>query len=246
MPTRSPQAQLDALRRNCAAHGIPLYDLASGDQGIVHVIGPELGLTQPGMTIVCGDSHTTTHGAFGALAFGIGTTEVEQVLATQCLVRRKPQAMRVDLEGRLAPGVSAKDAALAVVGRLGMAGGTGHVIEFGGSLIPQLSMEQRMTLCNMSIEAGATAAIVPPDEVTFSYVAGRRFAPPDVGWPAAVSRWRTLASDPGAAYSLVVGIDVDDADAARHLGHAAGHGDPGHRRRARSRVRRQASATARR
>jgi 3-isopropylmalate/(R)-2-methylmalate dehydratase large subunit len=203
------EAQLDALRRNCAAHDIRLYDMASGDQGIVHVIGPELGLTQPGMTIVCGDSHTTTHGAFGALAFGIGTSEVEQVLATQCLLRRKPKAMRIDLDGRLPPGVSAKDAALAVVARLGMAGGTGHVIEFGGSLIPQLSMEQRMTLCNMSIEAGATAAVVPPDEVTFSYVAGRRFAPPDVAWPAAVSRWRTLASDRGAAYNLVLRIDID-------------------------------------
>jgi len=203
------EAQLDALRRNCARHQIPLYDLASGDQGIVHVIGPELGLTQPGMTIVCGDSHTTTHGAFGALAFGIGTTEVEQVLATQCLIRRKPKAMRVDLDGHLAPGVSAKDAALAVVGQLGMAGGTGYVIEFGGSLIPQLSMEQRMTLCNMSIEAGATAALVPPDEVTFSHVAGRRFAPRDVEWPHAVSRWRLLASDRDAAFSRVVSIDVN-------------------------------------
>ncbi len=202
-------AQLDALRRNCRAHGIPLYDLDSGDQGIVHVIGPELGLTQPGMTIVCGDSHTTTHGAFGALAFGIGTTEVEQVLATQCLVRKKPLSMRVDLEGRLAPGVAAKDVALAVVGRLGMAGGTGHVIEFGGSLVPHLSMEQRMTLCNMSIEAGATASIVPPDEVTFSYLAGRRFAPAEVRWPAAVSRWRRLASDPGASFGRHVRIDVD-------------------------------------
>jgi 3-isopropylmalate/(R)-2-methylmalate dehydratase large subunit len=203
------RSQLDALRQNCAAHGVHLYDLASGDQGIVHVIGPELGLTQPGMTIVCGDSHTTTHGAFGALAFGIGTTEVEQVLATQCLVRRKPKAMLVQLNGRLSPGVSAKDAALAVVGRLGMAGGTGHVIEFSGSLIPRLSMEQRMTLCNMSIEAGATAAMVPPDEVTFSYVARRRFAPADVAWPAAVSRWRTLASDRGAHFDRVVDIDVE-------------------------------------
>jgi 3-isopropylmalate/(R)-2-methylmalate dehydratase large subunit len=202
-------AQLDALRRNCTAHGIPLYDLGSGNQGIVHVIGPELGLTQPGMTIVCGDSHTTTHGAFGALAFGIGTTEVEQVLATQCVVRKKPKAMRVVLDGRLGEGVSAKDAALAVVGRLGMAGGTGHVIEFGGSLVAALTMEQRMTLCNMSIEAGATAAIVPPDETTFRYVAGRRFAPRDVAWPAAVSRWRQLTSDAGASYDAVVQIDVN-------------------------------------
>ena len=204
------QAQIAALRANCRRHGIPLFDLASGDQGIVHVIGPELGLTQPGMTIVCGDSHTTTHGAFGALAFGIGTTEVEQVLATQCVVRRKPQAMHVILNGALGAGVSAKDVALAVVGRLGMAGGTGHVIEFGGSLVPQLSMEQRMTLCNMSIEAGATASLVPPDEVTFSYVAGRRFAPSEVAWPAAVSRWRRLASDPGANFARVLQMDVSD------------------------------------
>jgi 3-isopropylmalate/(R)-2-methylmalate dehydratase large subunit len=203
------QAQLDALRRNCAEHGIPLFDLGSGDQGIVHVIGPELGLTQPGKTIVCGDSHTTTHGAFGALAFGIGTTEVEQVLATQCLVRRKPRAMRVALNGELARGVSAKDAALAVVGRLGMAGGTGHVIEFGGSLIPHLSIEQRMTLCNMSIEAGATASIVPPDEVTFSYLAGRRFSPRELSWPATVARWRQLVSDPDASFDRVVHVDVN-------------------------------------
>jgi 3-isopropylmalate/(R)-2-methylmalate dehydratase large subunit len=203
------QAQLDALRRNCQTHGIPLYDLGSGDQGIVHVIGPELGLTQPGMTIVCGDSHTTTHGAFGALAFGIGTTEVEQVLATQCLVRRKPKAMRVELAGQLEAGVSAKDAALAVVGRLGMAGGTGHVIEFGGSLIPRLSMEARMTLCNMSIEAGATAAIVPPDDVTFSYVARRRFAPAEMTWPSSVSRWRSFNSDPEARFDRVVRLDIE-------------------------------------
>jgi 3-isopropylmalate/(R)-2-methylmalate dehydratase large subunit len=202
------EAQLDALRRNCAEHLIPLFDLESGDQGIVHVIGPELGLTQPGKTIVCGDSHTTTHGAFGALAFGIGTTEVEQVLATQCLVRRKPKAMHVSLDGRLAEGVSAKDVALAVVGRLGMAGGTGHVIEFGGSLIPRFSMEERMTLCNMSIEAGAAASIVPPDEVTFAYLARRRFAPSEVAWPASVARWRQLASDAGARFDRTVHIDV--------------------------------------
>ena len=203
------RAQIDALRENCRAHGIPLFDLDSGDQGIVHVIGPELGLTQPGMTIVCGDSHTTTHGAFGALAFGIGTTEVEQVLATQCLIRQKPKALLVQLEGALASGVSAKDVALGVVGQLGAAGGSGHVIEFGGSLVGRLSMEQRMTLCNMSIEAGATAAIVPPDEVTFSYLARRRFAPADMAWPAAVSQWRRLASDPGARFDRVVRVDVE-------------------------------------
>jgi 3-isopropylmalate/(R)-2-methylmalate dehydratase large subunit len=204
------RAQLDRLRRNCASHRIPLFDLDSGNQGIVHVIGPELGLTQPGMTIVCGDSHTTTHGAFGALAFGIGTTEVEQVLATQCLVRRKPKAMRVVLDGTLARGVTAKDAALAVVGTLGMGGGAGHVIEFGGSLIPQLTMDQRMTLCNMSIEAGATASLVPPDETTFSYLARRPFAPPETAWPASVARWRQLASDADATFEREIRLEVAD------------------------------------
>jgi 3-isopropylmalate/(R)-2-methylmalate dehydratase large subunit len=202
------RAQVDALRTNCAEFGIPLFDLQSGDQGIVHVIGPELGLTQPGMTIVCGDSHTTTHGAFGALAFGIGTSEVEQVLATQCLVRRKPKSLLVQIDGRLPAGVTAKDAALAVVRTLGTSGGTGHAIEFGGSLVRTLTMEQRMTLCNMSIEAGAVAAVVPPDEITFSYLAGRRFAPTDVEWPAAVSRWRKLASDADARFDRTVRIDV--------------------------------------
>ena len=215
--------QIDALRHNCAEFGVPLFDLHSAEQGIVHVIGPELGLTQPGKTIVCGDSHTTTHGAFGALAFGIGTTEVEQVLATQCLVRRKPKALLVQLDGALAPGVSAKDVALAVVSQLGMAGGTGHIIEFAGSLVSSLTMEQRMTLCNMSIEAGATAALVAPDEVTFTYLAGRRFAPADVAWPAAVSRWRQLASDPGAVRQRRARAHRD-ARAAGHLGHAARHG----------------------
>jgi 3-isopropylmalate/(R)-2-methylmalate dehydratase large subunit len=202
-------AMIDALRANCAAFGVRLFDLDSADQGIVHVIGPELGLTQPGMTIVCGDSHTTTHGAFGALAFGIGTTEVEQVLATQCLIRRKPKSLLVRLEGSLPPGVSAKDVALTVVGQLGMSGGTGHIIEFAGSLIPQLSMEQRMTLCNMSIEAGAVAALVAPDEVTFTYLAGRRFAPADLRWPAAVSEWRKLRSDADARFDRVTAIDVE-------------------------------------
>ncbi len=201
---------IQALRSNCETYGVPFYDLNSPDQGIVHVIAPELGLTQPGMTIVCGDSHTTTHGAFGALAFGIGTTEVEQVLATQCLLRRKPKSLLVKLDGVLPTDVSAKDVALAVVSSLGMAGGTGHIIEFAGTLVSSLSMEQRMTLCNMSIEAGATAALIAPDEVTFSYLAGRRFAPADVQWPAAVTRWRTLASDPGARFDAVVEMDVAD------------------------------------
>jgi 3-isopropylmalate/(R)-2-methylmalate dehydratase large subunit len=202
------QAMIDALRKNCASFGVPIFDLDSSDQGIVHVIGPELGLTQPGMTIVCGDSHTTTHGAFGALAFGIGTTEVEQVLATQCLVRRKPRSLLVRLDGGLPAGVSAKDAALAVVAELGMSGGTGHIIEFAGPLVSQLSMEERMTLCNMSIEAGAVAALVAPDEVTFTYLARRRFAPADVRWPAAVSAWRTLKSDQGASFDRVLTLNV--------------------------------------
>jgi 3-isopropylmalate/(R)-2-methylmalate dehydratase large subunit len=202
------RAQIDTLRESCHAFGVRLFDLDSGDQGIVHVIGPELGLTQPGMTIVCGDSHTSTHGAFGALAFGIGTTEVEQVLATQCLIRRKPKSLRITLDGSLAPGVSAKDVALAVVGHLGAAGGAGHVIEFAGTLIPTLSMEQRMTLCNMSIEAGATAALIAPDEVTFSYLARRRYAPADLAWPAAVTRWRRLASSPHARFDRVVHLDA--------------------------------------
>jgi 3-isopropylmalate/(R)-2-methylmalate dehydratase large subunit len=199
---------IEALRKNCAAFKIPFFDLDSADQGIVHVIGPELGLTQPGMTIVCGDSHTTTHGAFGALAFGIGTTEVEQVLATQGLVRRKPKSLLVRLEGSLAPGVSAKDVALAVVGELGMAGGTGHIIEFAGPLVSVLTMEQRMTLCNMSIEAGATAALIAPDDITFTYLARRRFAPADVRWPAAVTEWRKLTSDAGARFDATMTVDV--------------------------------------
>jgi 3-isopropylmalate/(R)-2-methylmalate dehydratase large subunit len=204
------RAMIDALRRNCAAFGVPFFDLDSAEQGIVHVIGPELGLTQPGMTIVCGDSHTTTHGAFGALAFGIGTTEVEQVLATQCLVRRKPKSLLVRLDGALAPGVSAKDVALAVVSHFGMAGGTGHIIEFAGTLVSALSMEERMTLCNMSIEAGATAALIAPDDVTLTYLAGRRFAPADVRWPAAVTEWRQLKSDPDAHFDKEVQIDVSE------------------------------------
>jgi 3-isopropylmalate/(R)-2-methylmalate dehydratase large subunit len=199
---------IQALRTNCETYGVPFYDLNSADQGIVHVIAPELGLTQPGMTIVCGDSHTTTHGAFGALAFGIGTTEVEQVLATQCLLRRKPKSLLVRLDGALAPDVSAKDVALAVVSSLGMAGGTGHIIEFAGRLVSSLTMEQRMTLCNMSIEAGAVAALIAPDDVTFTYLAGRRFAPADLRWPAAVTEWRKLTSDAGARFDAVVEMNV--------------------------------------
>src|SRR5215510_6283584 len=169
--------QIEALRANCAAFGVKLFDINSKEQGIVHVIGPELGLTQPGMTIVCGDSHTSTHGAFGALAFGIGTSEVEHVLATQCLPQAKPRTMLVRTNGRLAEGVTAKDLALGIIGRIGTDGATGHVIEYAGDAVRALSMEGRMTLCNMSIEAGARAAMVSPDVTTFDYMKGRRYAP---------------------------------------------------------------------
>src|SRR5947209_8904731 len=180
----------------------------SPEQGIVHVIGPELGLTQPGMTIVCGDSHTSTHGAFGALAFGIGTSEVEHVLATQCLAQRKPKTMKLDVRGKLADGVTAKDLALGIIGQIGTDGATGYVIEYAGEAVRALSMEGRMTLCNMSIEGGARAGMVAPDETTFAYVKGRRFAPQGTEWDQAVARWRMLASDPGATYDKVVQIDA--------------------------------------
>src|ERR671924_129804 len=180
--------QIDTLRRNCKEFGITLFDLKSPDQGIVHVIGPQLGLTRPGMTIVCGDSHTSTHGAFGALAFGIGTSEVEMVLATQCLLQRRPQTYEVRVDGRLAPGVSAKDVILALLAKIGVAGGTGHVFEYRGSAIEALSMEQRMTICNMSIEGGARAGLIAPDDTTFEYVHGRPHAPQGADWDAAMDR----------------------------------------------------------
>ena len=201
-------AQLDALRANCAEHGIVLHDLDSPAQGIVHVIGPEQGLTQPGMTIVCGDSHTTTHGAFGALAFGIGTSEVEHVLATQCLVLTKPKAMEVRVTGTLAPGVTAKDLALAVIGEITCAGGAGYTIEFTGDTIRGLSMEGRMTLCNMSIEAGARSSLVAVDDTTIDYLRGRKHAPQGDAWTAAEARWRTLTTDPGATFDRVITLDA--------------------------------------
>ncbi len=181
LPIADPTAarQIEALRRNCKEFGIALFDLESPEQGIVHVIGPELGLTQPGMTIVCGDSHTSTHGAFGALAFGIGTSEVEHVLATQCLPQDKPKTMQIRFDGSLPQGVTAKDMALGMIARIGTDGATGHVIEYCGSAIRAISMEGRMTLCNMSIEAGARAGMVAPDETTFNYIQGRQFAPKD-------------------------------------------------------------------
>jgi 3-isopropylmalate/(R)-2-methylmalate dehydratase large subunit len=193
------------LRHNCAEFNIPFYDLNSREQGIVHVIGPELGLTQPGMTIVCGDSHTSTHGAFGSLAFGIGTSEVEHVLATQCLPQQRPSTMQVHTVGDLPEGVTAKDLALAIVGQVGTDGATGHVIEYTGNAVRALSMEGRMTLCNMSIEAGARAGMVAPDEKTFSYLEGRRFAPRNTSgkaaWDDAVAYWRSLTTDEDAQYA---------------------------------------------
>lgn len=209
-PYASPEAahQVAQLEANCAEFGIALNGWDSPHRGIVHVIGPELGATQPGMTIVCGDSHTATHGAFGALAFGIGTTEVGHVLATQCLLQRKPRTFAIHLDGRLRPGVGAKDLILHVIGAIGVGGGTGHVIEYRGSAIEALSMEQRMTVCNMSIEAGARAGLIAPDETTFAYLQGRPRAPRGEAWTRAVAAWRELASDPGARYDREIRIDA--------------------------------------
>jgi len=200
--------QIATLQKNCAEFGVRLFDMDSPDQGIVHVIGPELGLTQPGSTIVCGDSHTSTHGAFGALAFGIGTSEVEHVLATQCLPQRKPKTMKIEVDGGLPEGVTAKDLALAVIGQIGTDGATGYVIEYAGEAVRALSMESRMTLCNMGIEAGARAAMVAPDEITFAYMKGRRFAPQGTDWDQAVAYWRTLASDAGARYDKTLTLEA--------------------------------------
>ncbi len=200
--------QISALQQNCREFGVRLFDMDSPDQGIVHVIGPELGLTQPGMTIVCGDSHTSTHGAFGALAFGIGTSEVEHVLATQCLAQQKPKTMKIEVSGRMSEGVSAKDLALAIIGQIGTDGATGHVIEYSGPAVQALSMDSRMTLCNMSIEAGARAGMVAPDATTIAYVRGKRFAPTGSEWDKAVKHWHSLPSDSGARFDKVVEIDA--------------------------------------
>ncbi|TML80760.1 MAG: 3-isopropylmalate dehydratase large subunit [Actinobacteria bacterium] len=200
------RTQVETLERNCAEFGIPIYSLGSDRQGIVHVIGPELGLTQPGMTIVCGDSHTSTHGAFGALAFGIGTSEVEHVLATQTLGQRKPKTMRITYEGTLGRGVTAKDLILATIGRLGTSGAQGYVVEYAGPAIEALSMENRMTVCNMTIEGGGRAGLVAPDETTFRYIEGRLAAPKD--WDEAISRWRALPTDAGARFDKEVSIDA--------------------------------------
>jgi 3-isopropylmalate/(R)-2-methylmalate dehydratase large subunit len=228
LPILDAQAarQIEQLEINCRDFGIPLYGLGSPHQGIVHVIGPELGFTQPGRTIVCGDSHTSTHGAFGALAFGIGTSEVEHVLATQCLLQRRPKTARVWVAGRLAPGVSAKDIILALIAKIGVGGGTGHVLEYAGPAIRALSMEERMTICNMSIEGGARAGMVAPDDATFNYLAGRPQAPQGAAWEAAVDRWRQLPSDDEARFDMQVDLDAGALEPMITYGTNPGMGMP--------------------
>jgi 3-isopropylmalate/(R)-2-methylmalate dehydratase large subunit len=218
--------QIRQMEDNCREFGITLHGLNSPNQGIVHVIGPELGLTQPGMTIVCGDSHTATHGAFGALAFGIGTSEVEHVLATQCLLQRRPKTCEVRVEGKLAPGVTAKDVILALIAKIGIGGGTGRVFEYTGSAIHALSMEERMTVCNMSIEGGARAGMVAPDDATFEYLAGREFAPKGEAWDRALAAWRQLPTDGGAAYGQVVTLDASVLEPMITYGTNPGMGIP--------------------
>jgi 3-isopropylmalate/(R)-2-methylmalate dehydratase large subunit len=207
--------QMETLAQNCADFGITLYDLHHSRQGIVHVIGPELGLTQPGLTIVCGDSHTSTHGAFGALAFGIGTSEVEHVLATQTLQQSRPKTMEIRVNGALGRGVTAKDVILAIIGRIGTDGATGYVVEYTGDVIRALSMEGRMTVCNMSIEAGARAGMIAPDAQTFAYLQGLPFAPQGAEWEAAIAEWKALPTDPGAVFDALV--ELDGAEIAPHV-----------------------------
>src|SRR5579862_5397275 len=211
-PVKDPvsRLQLEALARNCAEFGVTEYPMGHADQGIVHVIGPEQGLTQPGMTIVCGDSHTSTHGAFGALAFGIGTSEVEHVLATQTLAQMRPKTMSVEVNGELEAGVGAKDVVLAIIGHIGTGGGIGHVIEYRGTTIRSLSMEGRMTICNMSIEAGARAGMVAPDATTFAYLEGRPHAPSGRAWEEALADWQALTTDEGALFDRTVHIDATE------------------------------------
>ncbi len=219
-------AQVAQLETNCREFGIPLHGVGSPSQGIVHVIGPQLGLTQPGMTIVCGDSHTSTHGAFGALAFGIGTSEVEMVLATQCLLQRRPKTFEVRVDGRLAPGVTAKDVILALLAQIGIAGGTGHVFEYRGEAIDALSMEQRMTICNMSIEGGARAGLIAPDDTTFEYLGGREHAPKGPAWDEAVARWRALPTDVGATFDRSIILDASALEPMVTYGTNPGMGLP--------------------
>ena len=220
------RAQIRQLDTNCAEFGIPVHGIGDPAQGIVHVIGPQLGLTQPGMTIVCGDSHTSTHGAFGALAFGIGTSEVEMVLATQTLLQRDPKTYEVRVDGRLTPGVSAKDIILALIARIGIGGGTGHVFEYTGEAIRGLTMDQRMTVCNMSIEGGARAGLIGPDDTTFEYLRGRAHAPQGAAWEKAVASWRTLPTDEGADYDREITIDADMLEPMVTYGTNPGMGIP--------------------
>lgn len=218
--------QLEQLRANCHEFGIKLYDMESSERGIVHIIGPELGFTQPGMTIVCGDSHTSTHGAFGSLAFGIGTSEVEHVLATQCLLQYRPKTFLVNFEGQTGPAVTAKDLILALIARIGVAGGTGHVFEYAGPAVRSLNMEARMTLCNMSIEGGARAGMVAPDDTTFEYVAGRPYAPKGEAWEKALAYWRMLPSDEGAEFDKTITLNVDSLEPMITYGTNPGMGIP--------------------
>ena len=227
-PIADPLAakQVAQLETNCRDFGVRLFAVGDAHQGVVHVIGPELGLTQPGSTIVCGDSHTATHGAFGALAFGIGTSEVEHVLATQCLLQKKPQTMRVQIDGTLARGVTAKDIILALIAKIGTGGGTGYVIEYAGSAIRALSMEARMTVCNMSIEAGARAGMIAPDDTTFEYLAGRERAPQGNAWDAALARWKALPTDEGATFDATVSLDANALEPMITFGTNPGMGIP--------------------
>ncbi|OFW18142.1 MAG: 3-isopropylmalate dehydratase large subunit [Acidobacteria bacterium RIFCSPLOWO2_02_FULL_59_13] len=228
LPIADPLAakQIRQLEDNCRQFGIPLYGMDSPHQGIVHVIGPELGLTQPGMTIVCGDSHTSTHGAFGALAFGIGTTEVEHVLASQCLLQRKPETYEVRVEGELGPGVTAKDIILALIAKIGVSGGVGSVLEYTGSAIRSLSMEARMTVCNMSIEGGAKAGLIAPDDTTFDYLADKPYAPQGAAWGKALQFWKTLPTDPGARYDKSVALNANQLEPMITFGTNPGMGIP--------------------
>ncbi|MBX9670954.1 MAG: 3-isopropylmalate dehydratase large subunit [Candidatus Obscuribacterales bacterium] len=206
------RSQVETLRENCKRHGIPFFDYDSGNQGIVHVIGPELGATQPGMTIVCGDSHTSTHGAFGALAFGVGTSEVAHVMATGCLLQEKPRSMKVEFRGSLKKGVYSKDAVLKLISIIGVGGANGHVIEYTGEAISKMSMEERMTICNMSIECGARAGVIAPDEVTYNYLKGRKLAPTEDNFQEAVEYWETFRSDPESKFDKEVVIVLDELD----------------------------------
>ena len=227
------RTQVETLRRNAAEFGVRIHSLGDLDQGIVHIIGPQLGLTQPGLTVVCGDSHTSTHGAFGAIAFGIGTSEVEHVLATQTLPQARPKTMAVNVDGELPAGVTAKDIVLALIAKVGTGGGQGYIVEYRGSAIRALSMEGRMTICNMSIEWGAKAGLIAPDETTYAYLRGRPHAPQGADWDAAVAYWSTLQTDPDAVFDAEVDLDAASPQPVRHLGHQPRAGRPAGRGRPR-------------